>query len=816
MPKDTRNKSDLYKPLCDGLTKLVAGFPGSNKLVFKNHKHTRTKFPYKKYHSEGHITRPDVIASFPGESDINRHPDKWRNISLVVEAKLKESEDPMKSYSDEHELTLVQLAKSARNLLVSQSRLFVFFVGIYGSLARFFRFDHAGAVCSRAFDYTTSTGSRHMYDFLWRFTHPIAKGTHFVGDDPTVRCIKRGDHASVTSKLRAKGIEIRDATEAAKAYRYITVGGTNKGTKRYLAYELLFMNPHFISRATTVWKAIEVDGQGNPIGSPVVIKDAWRELVIQKELDHYEDIFSSSDAAAEVFGVAQFLCGDDLGAGEYVAMERGEKGGSGVGHLTATSRYAVKPAHPHSERSHSRLVLGTVGVPLSQFKSTRELSEAFRDAVQGHQEAFEKAILHRDISEGNVMISRDPAVPYKGFVQDFDYSLNWQKFLVRLGLADKWEDWDNFVRAECVKVAEKNRRDLEAQWRKAKEAFHRAQQAAGGHDSDDETQATADADLSVPSDSEGWQEEASSQPSSENAAQSLGTEDDYRDEGSQEGVSEFSREGVAQCHAAENDHSDAELDEVEELVGPQAPPVNPQNDSSPSEEDIKRQCKLRVGTLYFKAVDLLSRGEVVHEVRHDLESFFWLLIWILLRHTYLGTRRVEFALACKNNCRIDDVEPSDPLTHEKVLGIFERALALEAWPTERDHARSYHVVEFDKPPQAHQRESSRAAMNSKLRNTPSAPISAEHLNSLPGRQQESCQALPRGSKRSRRLANAPAEGGSHRRKRSRKALETTEAMGDAHSDEERPKRVKMNSERHGDAAQGRRKGSRVRSGRELE
>ncbi|EPT03305.1 hypothetical protein FOMPIDRAFT_1046858 [Fomitopsis schrenkii] len=99
MPKVARKKSDLYKPLCDGLTKLVAGFPGSNKLVFKNHNHTRTKFPYKKYHSEDHITRPDVIASFPGESHIDPHPDKWRNISLVVEAKLKDSEDPMKSYS---------------------------------------------------------------------------------------------------------------------------------------------------------------------------------------------------------------------------------------------------------------------------------------------------------------------------------------------------------------------------------------------------------------------------------------------------------------------------------------------------------------------------------------------------------------------------------------------------------------------------------------------------------------------------------------------------------------------------------------------
>ncbi|EPT03307.1 hypothetical protein FOMPIDRAFT_1116247 [Fomitopsis schrenkii] len=684
MPKDARKKSDLYKPLCDGLTKLVAGFPGSNKLVFKNHNHTRTKFPYKKYHSEDHITRPDVIASFPGESDIDPHPDKWRNISLAVEAKLKESEDPMKSYSDEHELTLVQLAKSARNILVSQSRLFVFVVGIYGSLARIFRFDHAGAVCSRAFNYTASDGtpSRPMYEFLWRCTHPIAKGSSFVGDDPTVRCIKAGDHASIASKLRDKGIEIRDATETAKAYRYITVGGTNKDTKRYLAYELLFMNPHLISRATTVWKAIEVDERGDPIGSPVVIKDAWRQLVRAKEIDHYEAIFTSADATEEVFGVAHFLCGDDLSAEEHVAMECGKPGGLGVGHLTVTARHAVKPAHSHNERSHSRLVLGTVGVPLSQFKSTKELAEAFRDAVKGHQEAFEKGMLHRDISEGN-----DPDVPYEGFVQDFDYSLNWQRFLVRLGLAHTWEDWDNFVRAECEAVAR--------------------------------------------------------------------------------------REEAARL-----------------------------------EEASRRAHKMATGTLYFKAIDLLSPGDVVHEARHDL-AFFWLLIWILLCHTIhilgLGTCEhlfnhddeavcrlmkagwfdvadvheyvdneplaqlvSEFAIACKTNYRTEFAEPSDPLTYKKVIDIFEKALALESWPTIGDEAVSHDVLEFNKPPRQSGSRLESNLDNSRINSR--SFLGVEPSNNLPGRQEDD-QALASGLslRRSRRLANTLAKVGSHSRKRPREA-----------------------------------------------
>lgn len=401
MPQDAKKESELYQPLvsaiepwmltsltaskCDGFTQLVDRFQKANKLVFKNHAHAEIKFPYKLCESEHHVTLPDVIASFPGkESFDEKHPDGWRNISFVVEAKLKESEDPMRSYSDAHELTLIQLAKSARNLLVSQSRLFVFVVGVYGSLARIFRFDHAGAVCSRAFDYTTLAGSRLFYEFLWRFTHPIAAGCDFVGVDPAVRCVPLNDHEKVAEKLRDAGVVIRNATESAKAYRYITVGDTSNGLKTYLAYDLLFINPHLISRATTVWEAIEVDELGNPRGNPVVIKDAWRQLVRQKENEHYKDIFTSaSDTASKILGVAQFLYGEDLGAEEQAAMERGEPGGKGVGHVTVTSRHTVKPAHPFNERSHSRLVLGTVGVPLSRFKSTRELVEAFRDAIKG-------------------------------------------------------------------------------------------------------------------------------------------------------------------------------------------------------------------------------------------------------------------------------------------------------------------------------------------------------------------------------------------------------------------------------------------------
>ena len=40
------------------------------------------------------------------------------------------------------------------------------------------------------------------------------------------------------------------------------------------------------------------------------------------------------------------------------------------------------------------------------------------------------------------------------------------------------------------------------------------------------------------------------------------------------------------------------------------------------------------GTLHFMAVEtFVNESNLTHEARHDLESFFWLLVWLVLRHT---------------------------------------------------------------------------------------------------------------------------------------------------------------------------------------
>ncbi|KAH9917497.1 uncharacterized protein B0H18DRAFT_848887, partial [Fomitopsis serialis] len=331
---------------------------------------------------------PDVVASLPGQTFKSSHPNRWRNISVVFEAKRTDKEDPMLYCSKVNDETLVQLSKSARNILVAQSRLFVFTVGIYGRLARIFRFDHAGAVCSQAFEYESHNGAV-LHEFFWRLVHPIRKDCDIVGADPAVQ-LATSHPRDVKPKLRSCGVDVCDETK--KACRWITLEGADKGKdKKYLLYELIFINPRLFSRATTIWKALELDDHGEPTGKHVVIKDAWRQLVRESELKFHRQIHEEAFMAvwnAEWRGLATVVAGADLGEEEELHVEDENQTRSGI--------HQVNGAHQWYERSHMRLVSDVIGTPISQFQRTKEMTQGLRDAIHGHRLAFEAGIMHRD------------------------------------------------------------------------------------------------------------------------------------------------------------------------------------------------------------------------------------------------------------------------------------------------------------------------------------------------------------------------------------------------------------------------------------
>ncbi|EPS93012.1 hypothetical protein FOMPIDRAFT_1056363 [Fomitopsis schrenkii] len=118
--------------------------------------------------------------------------------------------------------------------MLAQGRLYCFVVGIYGGKARIFRFDHAGAICSPAFEYREKPEILHKS--LWRLLHPAVKGC-------TIH-----------------------TPETRKAVRKFVV--TNDGGKEtsYLAYKLISVNPRLFSRSAVIWEAFKLDAKGKSTG----------------------------------------------------------------------------------------------------------------------------------------------------------------------------------------------------------------------------------------------------------------------------------------------------------------------------------------------------------------------------------------------------------------------------------------------------------------------------------------------------------------------------------------------------------------------
>ncbi|KAJ6515527.1 hypothetical protein C8R45DRAFT_854840 [Mycena sanguinolenta] len=59
--------------------------------------------------------------------------------------------------------------------------------------------------------------------------------------------------------------------------------------------------------------------------------------------------------------------------------------------------------------------------------------------------------------------------------------------------------------------------------------------------------------------------------------------------------------------------------------------------------EVDKSLRELTGTFPFRSIELLEKKQVKHQSYHDLESFYWLFVWIILRYTDHTHKRKDFA-----------------------------------------------------------------------------------------------------------------------------------------------------------------------------
>ncbi|KAJ7602195.1 hypothetical protein DFH06DRAFT_912572, partial [Mycena polygramma] len=385
---------------------------------------------------------PDITLSQPGilaDKEVNGIPcddiEKWTwpLAGTVVEAKHKtdifDADGRINDDSDNSLNALIQLAKNARSLLMASSSCHVYVATAFArGLARIFRFDRTGFRATSAFNWLDD--SDIIPTFLFRLYNPSGTATRMDGQDDTISIPtpvekkRMFDALCVNSFYNDMYSVEADATDHSlwiKAVRFRTDLETKERVSEivncFTIGRVLSYADGLFSRATHVYRVILEEEMYDSQPRIYALKDVWRQACRRPEVDFYDAIAKHYEGnPAALKGMAECHGSIDLS----LATDDPDQNWNPALHRTCSTT----KGNPRLERHHTRTLLTPVGTPLKHFKSTRSLAHALQTAVLHHQIAYDAGVLHRDVSEGNILFEEalKPGEDPKGFLLDWDYA----------------------------------------------------------------------------------------------------------------------------------------------------------------------------------------------------------------------------------------------------------------------------------------------------------------------------------------------------------------------------------------------------------
>ncbi|KAH9906931.1 FunK1 protein kinase [Xylariomycetidae sp. FL2044] len=309
------------------------------------------------------------------------------------------------SYAD----GLLSLCAMAQKVFASQpTRPFLHGLHVQESLVESWVFDRAGMYCGNVFgfrdDFARVLATLASYSLM----SDEELGRDFVvrpGDgDGTGRRVALADGGGEERvyRLEEKPIVVRQALFGNGPCCYGAISEAD-GSRCAVKFSWRWARK---SSEKKIFEIVESNKNTTPWGLPSLVD--YRELIGTPDL-----------RAGLMFGAQRtLLAGEGQIAGQVVKAPSPD--GGILEHTEETGGF-------FRNRILTCIVTSPLGRPLHSFNSPLELLQALADAIRGHRFLLQSCvILHRDVSEGNIIIveSQGPEAGPKGVLIDFDSAMN--------------------------------------------------------------------------------------------------------------------------------------------------------------------------------------------------------------------------------------------------------------------------------------------------------------------------------------------------------------------------------------------------------
>ncbi|KAH7906586.1 hypothetical protein BJ138DRAFT_1071530 [Hygrophoropsis aurantiaca] len=421
------------------------GRPSEKVLVenFINIINSSGRFPgFKLVNTSGHPDKnsesglkPDACV-YTADHDESGNRTDFRQLDMFLEFKPSDGQDLFNdlgaSYADfcTSDATKVdrrgQIIGYAAETSAKQHRTHLFSASITGKFARLFRWDRSGTAVSERFDYREQPAL--LLDFFRRYSRMSRTAR---GYDPTVRLATPEEEAIALAALTKEGYEDRIDPKYPTTVLEIYDQAENRMRHFYVGKPEV-ESSSLVGRATKAYIAVDAETL-----AVVFVKDCWR--VTSPGMEKEGDTLRILNKAG-VRNIPTLLCAGDVGGGDAQSTKT-------YSLINKPWRIGERPLTPHT---HYRQAVDVVGKTVHEIASSRQLVRVIHDAFIAHRDAVALCrILHRDVSAGNILISRDG----RGILNDWEMSKDMDITVARqLGRTGTWL----FISSRLLEDPEKN------------------------------------------------------------------------------------------------------------------------------------------------------------------------------------------------------------------------------------------------------------------------------------------------------------------------------------------------------------------------